>query len=65
MRIGRITNISTNSGKGVNPMAFAMRIRSDFDEQVKVLSPRSWNQNPMGVALTIDAPDPVVHKNLP
>ena len=46
-------------------MAFAMRIRSDFAEQVKVISPRSWNQNPMGVALTIDAPDPVVPQEPP
>ena len=65
LRIGRINNITTNSGKGVNPMAFAMRIRSDFEEQIKVISPRSWNQNPMGVALTIDAPDPTVPQEPP
>ena len=46
-------------------MAFAMRIRSDFAEQVKVISPRSWNQNPMGVALTIDAPPPTVPQEPP
>ena len=46
-------------------MAFAMRIRSDFAEQVKVISPRSWNQNPMGVALTIDAPEPIVPQEPP
>ena len=38
LKITRINNITTNSGRGVNPMAFAMRIRSDFAEQVKVIS---------------------------
>ena len=65
LKITRINNITTNSGRGVNPMAFAMRIRSDFAEQVKVISPRSWNQNPMGVALTIDAPPPTVPQEPP
>ena len=65
LRIGRINNISTSSGRGINPMAFAMRIRSDFAEEVKVVSPRSWNQNPMGVAVTIDAPPPTVPQEPP
>ena len=42
-----------------NPMAFAMRIRTTFKEK-RVVSSRSWNQNPMGIALTIDAPLPPV-----
>ena len=65
LKITRINNITTNSGRGINPMAFAMRIRSDFAEQVKVVSPRSWNDNPMGVALTIDAPPPTVPQEPP
>ena len=40
-----------------NPMAFAMRVRTTFKEK-QVVSPRSWNQNPMGIALTIDSPLP-------
>ena len=40
-------------------MAFAMRIRTTFKEK-RVVSSRSWNQNPMGIALSIDAPLPPV-----
>jgi hypothetical protein len=29
-----------------------------------VISPRSWNENPMGVALTIDAPEPPIPQEL-
>ena len=32
---------------GGNPMALAVRIRATFKEK-KVVSARSWNQNPMG-----------------
>lgn len=45
--------------KGTNPMALAVRISGSRVEVTK-LSPKSWNQNPMGVALTIDAPEPTV-----
>jgi hypothetical protein len=40
-----------------NPMAFAMRIKTTFKEK-KVVSAKSWNQNPMGVAISIDSPLP-------
>jgi len=29
-----------------------------------VISPKSWNQNPMGVAITIDAPEPTIPQEL-
>lgn len=45
--------------KGTNPMALAVRI-SGTRVEVTRISPKSWNQNPMGVALTIDAPSPIV-----
>ena len=45
--------------KGTNPMALAIRVTNSRAE-VTAISPKSWNQNPMGVALTIDAPDPTV-----
>lgn len=32
---------------------------------VSVISPKSWNENPMGVALVIDAPDPIVPQEPP
>ena len=42
-----------------NPMALAIDVKSAFvDEEVTVVSAKSWNENPMGVALTIDAPMP-------
>ena len=50
--------------KGTNPMALAVRITSTV-AQATVISPRSWNDNPMGVALTIDAPDPIVPQQPP
>lgn len=40
-----------------NPMAFAMRIKTTFKEK-KVVSAKSWNVNPMGVAISINAPLP-------
>ena len=63
--IGKIKNITNTSGKGSNPMSFAMRITSDFEDERTIVSPRSWNQNPMGVALTIDAPPPAVPQEPP
>ena len=44
---------------GGNPMALAVRIRATFKEK-KVVSARSWNQNPMGAALVIEAPLPPI-----
>ena len=44
---------------GGNPMALAVRIRATFKEK-KVVSSRSWNQNPMGAALVIEAPLPPI-----
>ena len=43
--------------KGINPMALAINIQTTFSEK-EIQSKRSWNENPMGVALTIDAPLP-------
>jgi hypothetical protein len=42
-----------------NPMALAINIETSFREE-EVVSPKSWNENPMGVALTIDAPMPPI-----
>lgn len=57
LKIVRLKNIQPAEVKGINPMALAVRITAEV-EQGKVLSSRSWNDNPMGVALTIDAPIP-------
>ena len=44
---------------GGNPMALAINIETTATEQ-QVVSARSWNDNPMGAALTIDAPMPPI-----
>ena len=62
---GRFYNINGNrckfmvgeSVKGINPMGLAINIETEFTEK-EVKRQRSWNENPMGVALTIDAPLP-------
>jgi len=43
-----------------NPMAIAIQIKTPRPEIIEVISARSWNQNPMGVALTIDPPIPPI-----
>ena len=47
------------SGKGLNPMALAINIETEFTEkeQVKVVD---WHYNPMGVAMIIEAPNPPI-----
>jgi len=45
--------------KGSNPMALAINIESSGVVE-EVISPKSWNENPMGTALVIDAPLPPV-----
>tara|TARA_B100000287_G_scaffold201268_1_gene190068 strand:+ start:1995 stop:5714 length:3720 start_codon:yes stop_codon:yes gene_type:complete len=45
--------------KGINPMALAINIQTVFTEK-EVISAKSWNENPMGIALTIDAPEPPI-----
>lgn len=47
------------SDVGRNPMALAINIETVYTEK-EVQSNKSWNQNPMGVALSIEAPDPPV-----
>ena len=43
-----------------NPMAVAIQIKTPRTEVQEVISARSWNENPMGVALTIDPPLPPI-----
>ena len=40
-----------------NPMALAVDVKAAFiTNEIEVVSNKSWNQNPFGVAMTIDAP---------
>ena len=71
LRLGRVTGSEAAPGlipppviKGANPMALAIRITGS-STQITRVSPKSWNQNPMGVALTIDAPEPIVPQEPP
>ena len=47
------------SPKGINPMALAINIETEFTEK-EIKSKKSWNENPMGVALTIESPSPPI-----
>ena len=49
-------------GKGIsngNPMALAIKIQTSVVEK-NVVSAKSWNENPMGVSISIDAPLPPI-----
>ena len=59
LKLIRVKNIKPASVKGINPMALAIRITSDdFADNTSFISTTSWEENPMGVALTIEAPIP-------
>jgi hypothetical protein len=47
-----------------NPMALAIDIETTTTTET-IISPKSWNENPMGISLTIDAPEPTVPKEQP
>ena len=49
---------------GGNPMSLSINIDTVFTEK-KVQAQKSWNQNPLGVAMTIEAPDPPVPQEIP
>ena len=59
LSITKVKNKQGAPNKGLNPMALAIRIRADVLETTRI-SPRTWNQNPMGAAFTIDAPLPPI-----
>jgi len=47
-----------------NPMTLAINIESSYTE-TKVVSAKSWYENPLGVSLTIDAPEPPIPQEPP
>ena len=47
-----------------NPMVLAVSIETTYTTQ-QVISSKSWNDNPMGISITIDAPPPIVPKEIP
>ena len=59
LTLGRIKDVKSSPVKGLNPMALAMTIEGQAAEEKKI-SARSWNQNPFGAALTIEAPLPAI-----
>ena len=64
LTITKIKGTQAAPVKGVNPMALAINIKTRVEEQPRI-SPRSWNQNPMGAALCIDAPLPPIPQEPP
>jgi hypothetical protein len=59
LSITKVKNLQSSSVKGVNPMALAIKIEVG-EVEVTRISPKTWNENPMGAALTIDAPLPPI-----
>ena len=59
LSITKIKNLQSSSVKGVNPMALAIKIDVGEIEQTRI-APKSFNENPMGGAFTIDAPMPPI-----
>ena len=64
LSITKIKNLQPSSVKGINPMALAINVQSNSTE-VERISPKTWNENPMGAALTIDAPLPPIPQEQP
>ena len=59
LKINKISNQVADAIKGINPMALAINIQAAYTVE-EVISPKSWQENPMGVAMTIDAPMPPI-----
>ena len=59
LTITKIKNLDQKFVKGINPMALAINIQLVASE-VERVSPKTWNENPMGAALAIDAPLPPI-----
>jgi hypothetical protein len=59
LTITNITNQQKPKIKGVNPMALAIDIQPRDIEQTRI-SAKSWQENPMGAAFTIEAPLPPI-----
>ena len=59
LSITKIKNLQSSSVKGANPMALAIKIDVRDIEQTRI-APKSFNENPMGGAFTIDAPLPPI-----
>ncbi len=54
----------TSSIKGLNPMALAIDIQTSVVVK-EIQLPKSWCENPMGIALAIDAPEPSIPQEIP
>jgi hypothetical protein len=48
-----------SDGRNINPMALAIDIEVTTITET-IVSPKSWNENPMGISVTIDAPEPKI-----
>ena len=57
-------SIRGGSIKGINPMALAISIDSAMVTK-EVVAQKPWCENPMGIALAIDAPDPTPPQEIP
>ena len=60
----KIDNQIPSNVKGINPMSLAVNVKVAYSVE-KIISPRSWMENPMGVAMTIEAPMPPIPQEIP
>ena len=61
-----LEQIPGNALANGNPMALAVDVKAAFiSNEIEVVSAKSWNENPMGVAMTIDAPMAPIPKEPP
>ena len=59
IRVAELIQSSNKSNSKKNPMGLAVKIKI-INPQERVVSDASWQENPMGFAVTIDAPDPPI-----
>ena len=64
LTITKITDQQKPKVKGINPMALAIDIKAKVAEEPRI-SAKSWQENPMGAAFTIDAPLPPIPQEPP
>ena len=59
LTLNQISNALYSGLKGINPMSLAINVKAAYAIE-EVISPKSWQENPMGLALTIEAPMPPI-----
>ena len=64
LKLTKIDNGVASPVKGINPMSLAVNVKVAYSVD-EIISPKSWMENPMGVAMTIEAPMPPIPQEIP